>query len=29
VVVFQRLLGHMGCKGVMGIGEVGQREGHG
>jgi hypothetical protein len=29
VVVFQRFLGHVGCKGVVGIGEVGQREGHG
>ena len=29
VMVFQRFLGHMGRKGVMGIGQIGQREGHG
>jgi hypothetical protein len=29
VVVFQRFLGHVGRKGVVGIGEIGQREGHG
>jgi hypothetical protein len=28
VVVFQRFLGHVGRKGVVGIGEIGQREGH-
>jgi hypothetical protein len=29
VVIFQRFLGHVGRKGVVGIGEIGQREGHG
>jgi hypothetical protein len=29
VVVFQRFLGHMGRKGVMGVWQIGQREGHG
>jgi hypothetical protein len=29
VVIFQRFLGHMGRKGVIGIGEVGKRKGHG
>src|SRR5712675_857156 len=29
VVKFQRLLGHMRRKGVMGIGKIGKREGHG
>ena len=29
VVIFQRFLGHMGRKGVVGIGQIGQREGHG
>src|SRR5689334_3336993 len=29
VVILQRLLGHVGAKGVMGIRQVGQREGHG
>jgi hypothetical protein len=29
VVEFQRFLGHMRGKGVVGIGEIGQREGHG
>ncbi len=29
VVEFQRFLGHKGGKGVMGIGKIGQREGHG
>jgi hypothetical protein len=26
---FQRFLGHMGRKGVVGVGQIGQREGHG
>jgi hypothetical protein len=29
VVIFQRFLGHVGLKGVIGIGERGKREGHG
>jgi hypothetical protein len=29
VVIFQRFLGHMGRKGVIGIREIGKREGHG
>jgi hypothetical protein len=29
VMEFQRFLGHMGRKGVVGIGQIGQREGHG
>ena len=29
VVILQRLLGHIGAKSVMGIRQVGQREGHG
>jgi hypothetical protein len=29
VMIFQRFLGHMGRKGVIGIGEIGERECHG
>jgi hypothetical protein len=29
VMEFQRFLGHMRGKGVVGIGQIGQREGHG
>jgi hypothetical protein len=29
VVEFQRFLGHMGRKGVMGVGQIGERKGHG
>jgi hypothetical protein len=28
-MIFQRFLGHMGCKGVIGIGQIGKRKGHG
>jgi hypothetical protein len=29
VVIFQRFLGHIGLERVIGIGKVGEREGHG
>jgi hypothetical protein len=29
VMIFQRFLGHMRRKGVMGIGQIGKRKGHG
>jgi hypothetical protein len=29
VVKFQRFLGHMGSKGVIGVRQVGERKGHG